>query len=164
MSRCQSAEWSTQLPWVLLGLRTTPKEVDDVSPAERVYGETIHVPADFFPGPTLTDAAATRTAVNRWRPVPQTYKDSRTRFVPPDLRNCSHAFLRVDAAKPPLTPPYTGPYLIRDRKEKTLRLQIGNKLDWVSIDRLKPAYLLNDDPPPVRYSRAGRLLTRTRPP
>ena len=129
MSRCQSTEWSEQLPWVLLGLRTAPKEVDDVSPAERVYGKTIHVPADFFPCPTLADVDATRAAVSRWKPVPQTYRDDRTQFVPSGLQKCSHAFLRINAAKPPLTPSYSGSYLIKDRKEKTLRLQTGNKLE-----------------------------------
>ena len=157
MSRCKSTEWSAQLPWVLLGLRTAPKEIDNVSPAERVYSETLHVPADFFPNTTTP-------TVNRFKHVPQTYKDDRTRFIPPDLRDCSHTFLRIDAAKPPLTPPYSRPYLIKDRKEKTLHLQIGNKLEWVSIDHVKPAYLLDNDVPPVEFSRAGCPLTRTRPP
>ena len=48
MSRCSSSDWVSQLPWVLLGLRTTPKEGMDVSSAEMVYGDPLHVPADFF--------------------------------------------------------------------------------------------------------------------
>ena len=66
--------------------------------------------------------------------------------------------MRVDAAKPPLTPPYVGPFKVLQRKEKTFQLQIRNTLDWVSIDRLKPAYLLSDDVPDLKFSRAGRPL------
>ena len=149
MSRHKSTEWSAQLLWLLLGLRTTPKEIDNISPAERVYGETLHVPAYFFPNTTTPDIEATRMAMNHFQPVPQTYKDDRTRFMPPELRDCSHVFLRIDAAKLPVTPPYSGPYLIKDRKEKTLRLQMGNKLEWVFIDRFRPAYLLGNDVSPV---------------
>ena len=164
MSRCKSTEWSAQLLWLLLGLRTTPKEIDNISPAESVYGETLHVPAYFFPNTTTPDIEATRMAMNHFQPVPQNYKDDRTRFMPPDLRHCRHVFLRINATKPPLTPPYSGPYLIKDQREKTLRLQVGNKLEWVSIDHVKQAYLLGNDVPPVEFSRVRHPLTRTRPP
>ena len=66
--------------------------------------------------------------------------------------------MRVDASKPPLTPPYVGPYKVLQRKEKSFQLQIRNAKDWVSIDRLKPAYLLPDDQPDIQFSRAGRPL------
>ena len=66
--------------------------------------------------------------------------------------------MRVDAAKPPLTSPYVGPFKVLQRKEKTFQLQIRNTLDWVSIDRLKPAYLLPDDVPDLKFSCAGRPL------
>ena len=54
MSRCSSERWKPELPWVMLGLRTTPKDDDKHSPAERVYGDALTVPADFFrPGTDL---------------------------------------------------------------------------------------------------------------
>lgn len=34
--RCSNSTWFSQLPWVILGLRTTPKEAREVSPAEVV--------------------------------------------------------------------------------------------------------------------------------
>ncbi|MEL7079650.1 MAG: hypothetical protein AAGM46_27620, partial [Cyanobacteria bacterium J06582_2] len=39
MSHCSTGNWFHHLPWVLLGLRTTPKSADDVSPSERVFRE-----------------------------------------------------------------------------------------------------------------------------
>ena len=78
--------------------------------------------------------------------------------MPAKLMTATHVFVRIDAVKPPLTPPYTGPYLVHARKEKAFKLKIRNTLEWVSIDRLKPAYLLDDDQPDVSFSRAGRPL------
>ena len=158
MSRCTSDEWKVELPWVLLGLRTTPKDADDYAPAEKVYGDNLTVPADFFRQTKELPIEELRDAVARFIPCQQTYSTARTTFVPPDLHSASHVFVRVDAAKPPLTPPYTGPYKVIQRRQKSFQLQIRNSADWVSIDRLKPAYLIDNDQPPVTFSRAGRPL------
>ena len=48
-ARCTSPGWTAQLPWVLLGLQTSPKDGIDVSPTELVYGEPLIAPTDFFP-------------------------------------------------------------------------------------------------------------------
>ena len=48
-SRCSSGDWVTQLPWVLLGLRTTAKAATGTSSAEMLYGEPLSVPGDFWP-------------------------------------------------------------------------------------------------------------------
>ena len=47
MARCTGPDWKSQLPWELLGLRTTPREGLGVSSAEVVHGETIAVPGKF---------------------------------------------------------------------------------------------------------------------
>lgn len=41
ISRCSDASWTHQLPWVILGLRTIPREGLDVSSAEMVYSTVI---------------------------------------------------------------------------------------------------------------------------
>ena len=46
-------------------------------------------------------------------------------------------FVRDDASKPPLSPLYRGPYRVLQHSEK-LFVQIGDKSDSVSVDRLKP--------------------------
>ena len=162
MSRCSSEMWKPELPWVLLGLRTTPQDVDDHAPAERVYGDNLTVPADFFRQSDDLPVPALRERVRQFIPCRQTYNTNRSSYMPRDLMSASHVFIRTDAAKPPLTPPYTGPYKVLQRREKSFQLNIRGKIDWVSIDRLKPAYLLADDQPPVTFSRAGRPL-RSRP-
>ena len=48
-------------------------------------------------------------------------------------------FVRDDASKPPLSSLYRGPFQVLSRSEKLFVLQIGDKSDSVSADRLKPA-------------------------
>ncbi|XP_068237151.1 uncharacterized protein [Palaemon carinicauda] len=53
MASCIDGDWKSRLPWVLLGLWTTPRTDGEPSPAEKVYGEALAVPGEFFP--TSTD-------------------------------------------------------------------------------------------------------------
>ncbi|XP_045110888.1 uncharacterized protein LOC123504441 [Portunus trituberculatus] len=141
MSRCSSPAWFLQLPWVL-GLRTAPKEGLDASPAEIVYGDPLVVPGEFFPySPSGDDLARLRRIVGRYAPCRQTYRPPQHRYVPRDLHTSKYVFLRTDAVKPPLTPPYSGSDEVIERREKAFLLRIKGVDDWVSIDRIKPAYL-----------------------
>ncbi|KAK3889024.1 hypothetical protein Pcinc_006900 [Petrolisthes cinctipes] len=162
MLRCNNSTWSSQLPWVLLGLRSTPKEGLDASPAEMVFGEPLVVPGEFFPdAPSNNDISRLRNIVGKLAPCKQTYKPPDHCYIPRDLHSTKHVFLRTDAQTSPLTPPYSGPYEVIERRKKVFLRRIKCSNDWVSIDRLKPAYLQDDDPPPVRLSRAGRPLSHT---
>ena len=159
MTRCKDASWMSQLPWVLLGLRTTPKDGTDVSAAELVYGDPLVIPSEFFPATsTSPDLVRLRSKVGDLSPFPQTYSDTRKTHVPESLKKASHVFVRIDSHRAPLTPPYSGPYKVLQRNDKALLLLIKGSGDWVSIDRVKPAFLPPDDAPPVRFSRAGRPL------
>lgn len=111
MSRCTNSAWFSRLPWVLLGLRTTPKEGIDVSSAEMVYGDALVVPGEFFPdAPSSEDVTQLRRIVGKFAPCKQTYRPCEHRYVPQDLHKTKYVFLRTDTHKPPLTPPYSGPY------------------------------------------------------
>ena len=74
MSRCTGSDWIHHLPWVLLGLRTTPKEGINISAAEMVFGQPLVVPGEFFPcytnptDPTHTDLQAARWAARQFTP------------------------------------------------------------------------------------------------
>ena len=163
MSRCISSSWATELPWVLLGLRTTPKRPDNMAPAEKVYGDQLTVPYDFFRCTDEPSIQQLRDNVKKYIPCKQTYATTRSTYVPADLPISTHVFMRIDKVKPPLTPPYTGPFKVLERKQKAYLIEIGNTKDWVSIDRLKPAYLMENDQPTITFSKAGRPL-RGRPP
>ena len=45
-AHCSGLNWADHLPWVLLGLRTAPREDTGLSPAQAVLGCNLALPAD----------------------------------------------------------------------------------------------------------------------
>ncbi|KAF7263448.1 hypothetical protein GWI33_002279 [Rhynchophorus ferrugineus] len=62
-----------------------------------------------------------------------------------DLDTATHVFVRHDSPKTPLQMPYDGPYEVISRSEKVFILLMRGKQVPVSMDRLKPAYCINDN-------------------
>jgi hypothetical protein len=50
-ARLCSASWLIHLPWVLLGLRSAPKEDCGLSSAEMFYGTALTLPGQFLAAP-----------------------------------------------------------------------------------------------------------------
>jgi hypothetical protein len=57
---------------------------------------------------------------------------------------CTHVFLRQDATRRALEPPYSGPYKVLSRIVKTLQLLVRGRPVTVSADRVKPPYTLSE--------------------
>ena len=140
-ARCASTDWYDQLPLVLLGLRVSPKEYSNVSTAEMVYGTTLALPGTFLDEPEPPGEVfqrQLRRAFDRWEP-PEPFRSVKPLgYVDRRLHQVSHVFVRRDGHVPPLEPLYSGPYLVLRRQEKSFVLQIGDRSDSVSVDRLKP--------------------------
>ncbi|XP_066978810.1 uncharacterized protein [Macrobrachium rosenbergii] len=128
MACCTDERWKEQLPCALLGVRTAPKANGDTSPAEKVYGETLAVPREFF----LLSADGTDI------PLPRTIT-----YSPPALHFWAYVFVRVDAHLLPLTRPYRGSHRVIRWASKALLLDIHRREDWITINRLKPTFLLD---------------------
>ena len=43
-----NASWAAELPWVLLGLRSQPREDSNISPAQAVYGTPLVLPNQYL--------------------------------------------------------------------------------------------------------------------
>jgi hypothetical protein len=148
---CHQASWSEALPLVLLGLRTTVKEDLEASPADLVYGTALRLPGDMIR--TSTPASRDNQAPtphfveelrSKMNAIPYTASQTHGEhpvYLPKDLQQAKYVFVRVDAVRKPLQPPYDGPYKVLARNPKYFSLQIKSKRSNVSIDRLKPAYL-----------------------
>ena len=67
-------------------------------------------------------------------------------YVPCDLKTCTNVFLREEIHKGNMTPPYGGPYKVVNRTDKTFTIDVDCHQSVVSIDRVKPAYILKDEP------------------
>ena len=48
LARLASSDWFEHLPWVLLGLRTSPREDSATSASEAVYGSDLTLPGQFL--------------------------------------------------------------------------------------------------------------------
>ena len=135
-------KWTDQLPWVLLGLRTTFKEDLHASSAELVFGEALSVPGDFVGSSTDTSDPSLllgrlREEVQQMRPVPTSRHGLEPTHVPDDIRGVEYVFVRRDGHKGPLQRPYAGPYRVIEHSEKTFKLEVGGRTDTVTINRLK---------------------------
>ena len=60
--------------------------------------------------------------------------------VPDDMWTAKRVLIRADKVQPSLAPKYTGPFDVLHRWRKRFRVQLDNKTDSVSIDRLRPFY------------------------
>ncbi|XP_064486039.1 uncharacterized protein LOC135398580 [Ornithodoros turicata] len=87
-------------------------------------------------------------------PVPPPRSSARPSYQHPLLQTATHVFVRHDGVRKPLQAPYDGPFLVVSRGPKHFTVQIANRTETVSLDRLKPAFL--DD-----EVDAPRLLPQT---
>lgn len=176
-----NSSWSETLPLVLLGVRSAFKEDLQASTAELVYGEPLRLPGDFFvtrQNHENTDITEFTTRLRRFadniRPTPASRHGSNKIFIFKDLTTSNQVFVRDDALRGALQPAYTGPYQVIERGDKYFKIMLRGRPNTVSIDRLKPAYLLEEEtrrqpdntqqpPPPhnqsdIRRTRSGRRV------
>ncbi|XP_066950690.1 uncharacterized protein [Macrobrachium rosenbergii] len=139
---CISESWKYQLPWVLLGMRTTPRANGGPSAAEMVFGESLVLLGELTAedrDDLITQRLCDR--VGKFAPCRRTCTDRTSPFMPPGLSSTTHVFVRNDVVRPPLTRPYRGLFLVLDRNKKAFREPVHGKDDWVSVDCHKPAFL-----------------------
>ncbi|KAL1130153.1 hypothetical protein AAG570_013091 [Ranatra chinensis] len=118
------------------------------STAELVYGRTLRLPRDLFPGtqPAETEAVLQqlRATFRSLQPALFLYTGNLiTRmFVPKTLNTCTHVFLRYDAIRRSLAPTYDGLFKVLRRGDKVFTTKMDDRETTVTTDRLKPAYTL----------------------
>ncbi len=114
-ARLTSPTWIQELPWVMLGIRTAPKEDLGCSSAELVYGAPLTVPGDFIstnatPSDVRLKLQRLRDQVRSLAPTPTSQHGLVPSSIPRSLRNTKFVFIRRDAHRTPLQRPYEGPY------------------------------------------------------
>jgi hypothetical protein len=93
-ARLDSPAWFQQLPWVMLGLRTTPKEDFPVSPADLIFRSRLRLPADVVPMKDLDSVPDV--------PRVPAHHAKRPVWVPKSLLSSPFVFVRVDGHRRPL--------------------------------------------------------------
>ena len=144
----QDNDWVLALPWVMLGIRTVPKEDLNCSAAEMVFGSTLTVLEEFI-SPT-----------NRQRDAPTTkFLPTNTEFhgnskcVPiKALDTAAFVFVRIDSHKTPLCRPYKGPYRVIRKGDKTFTIaRKKKKRSYLWTDLNLPTLRIMSTPLPHPY-------------
>jgi hypothetical protein len=121
-----------------MGLRAAPKEDSGVSLADLVYKQELRMPGQ----PTLSTApvaegAATPPTVQPVLPTRLTGGHNQTIKITDQLAGATHMYV-LNGSKPLwLSPPYSGPYVVRRRGPKSFGIFIGGRTETISWDRLK---------------------------
>eukprot|EP00057_Strongylocentrotus_purpuratus_P008363 XP_011662837.1 PREDICTED: uncharacterized protein LOC105437667 [Strongylocentrotus purpuratus] len=130
----------------MLGIRAAIKKDIGASAAELVYGTALRLPGQLIV-PTRHDTVDPADYVQRLKDhmsalaPTATRRSPQTSFIHRSLDTCTHIFLRIDAVRKPLQPPYLGPFKVLKRNPKFFVIEQKGKHVSVSIDRLKPAFL-----------------------
>ena len=140
-----------------MGLRAAYKEDLQSTPADMVYGETIRLPGEFLgvegqhlgTGTPSTFAEELHKHFRALKPTPGARHGERKTFIFKELATSSHVFVRHDAVRRPLQPPYDGPFKVVRIDERTFLVNIRGREVTISVERLKPAFTLieSDDLP-----------------
>jgi len=138
-ARLAGTEWLQHLTWVLLGLRAAPKEDGGTCSAEMVYGSPPTLPGEFLAAGEKAPEVFTRLLLQQQplQPRRATYAEAACR-PSSSLMNAALVYVRRGGIVPPLEPRYVGPFRVLAAGDKCFVLQVGNRQETVSVDRLKP--------------------------
>ncbi len=123
-----------------MGLRAAPTEDTGVSAAEVVFGAPLVLPGqilDTGEPPPADFIAKLRQSGPPPPSRPLTYAQMAAK-PPAALLSAAFVHVRKGGTIPPLSPLYSGPYRVLASGLKVFRLQVGEREETVSIDRLKP--------------------------
>ena len=138
----------TTLPVVLLGICSAFKEDLQATTAELVYGESLRLSGELTHGPSLNGELDPTQFVDRLRHImAQIRPTAAARHAKPRvfvLQGARVLLARSPSRRRHALPPYLGPYKVAKCDAKTFVILIGDKEIRVSIDRLKPAFILDD--------------------
>lgn len=167
--KCHETEnWCNVLPFVLLGMRSIYRQDLQASSAELLYGTNITVPGDLVVSnkkfvPEIDFVKKLKKFMSSLQPLPTSHHNKSTVFVHKDLKTCSHVFVRNDAVRTPLQPPYDGPFEVLKRFDKYYIVKVKTRDISISLDRLKPAFIFNEyilDPLPSSSTNNSNLTNQ----
>ena len=128
-----------------------------------MFGSSLELPTAFFLPfkPDIDDA--TVPFVDKLFSTVQTFpKPTRQHpthyYVPKDLRRASHVWVLDPSPQHSLSPRYSGPHKILSLRDKVAEIQFDDRIDTVSIDRIKPAYLMKTEVVPSEFDNANLTM------
>lgn len=125
------------------------------SPAcDLVSGQVLWLPGNFFTNPTkkppqIELVNQLRNHLATCQPTPPQLTNKQPTFINRGLANSNLVFLQNRSVRPPLTPPYKGPYHVLTQSDKTYTIEINGKPIMVSTDRIKACHSLPTNTSPT---------------
>ncbi|GBM05708.1 hypothetical protein AVEN_175553-1 [Araneus ventricosus] len=152
----------------MLGIRASLKKDLGVSSAELLYGEPLRLPGEFFrasksPPDIPRFLQHLKNHIQCLQPALASNHAKNKVFIHKDLPTTTHVFVRRDTVRRPLEKPYDGPYRVLSRTDEVFTLDVRGQKRTVSVDRIKPAYILGDtmQPEDVPSSTSPQYVTRS---
>ena len=148
------SNWYEALPTVMLGLRAAPS-ITGISPFTALTGSHLLTPYPLldpqtpnnFSQQSIQRLAEQMQKFNFQEAASGIHSSTRLQYIPNDLENSKYVWLRVDRIKRSMEAPYIGPFEVISRSPKTYKIKKPNGIqETVSIDRLKPANIPQEDP------------------
>ncbi|UYV63199.1 hypothetical protein LAZ67_2003414 [Cordylochernes scorpioides] len=163
-----SVKWTDSLPTILLALRAAIREDTGFSISQMVYGKTIKLPGEFFERPvSRVDSSLFISNLIEYmhmvKPIATNHNITKDIFIHKDLFKSDQVFLRINKVRKPLEPYYEGPYPVLEKSDTFFSLRIKNREVKISVDRLKPAYILGTpEDPIIPASREDPIIPASR--
>lgn len=158
-ARLAGTDWPEHLPWILLGLRSSPKEDSGISSAELVYGIPLSLPGEFLsvgePPPEAFAEHLRATTFLPTRPVPRTTGKTSLGV------STSHVYVKRGNKQNTLNTVFMGPYAVVEKRPKYWIIDLGGRHESTTVDRLKP-HLGPSPLVPAAPPRRGRPLGQGR--
>ena len=144
------ANWLTNLPLVLLGLRNAISKDTDQSAAQAVYGRQLNVPGCIFEN--IFDVSDAK--------IPKRDFQRKDVFLPNSLQTCDYVWLRKPGLQSSLSRPYSGPYKVLDRNmdNHTIKINYKGNHETVTMERIKPAWGIDE----INAKEVQISLTKTK--
>jgi hypothetical protein len=134
--------WAAELSWVLLGLRSTPREDTNISPAQALYGTSLVLPNQYL---SINNEQTMNEFIiqidNILKNLPMTRHNTAADKERTCPRSCGPRIASGStevATCRPSRPSTTAPTPSSSAASATSSLQLGDREDNVSTARLKP--------------------------
>ena len=151
-------DWYSKLPFILLSIRTSIREDVELSSSQTVFGSELNLPSDLLSPDKYNSYMDVSTYTNKLRKAMKVMTPVKSRIqnpkiqLDPALQTCTHVFIRNETKKG-LEPNYRGPFLVLEKHPDYFTVQLTNRVDRISIDRIKAAFLTED----VLYNTKSRV-------
>jgi hypothetical protein len=144
-------QWSDQIPLITLMLNNQVTDANSYTPYQKVFGKTCRLPGVILTNENSFDELPEDRDIELFCELMSHHSRHARPFkndgyhVDKNLMEAKHVWVRKEGFRPSLSPIYEGPYLVTQRSNKYFTILCYEGEKKVSVDRLKVAYVLDEE-------------------